>query len=144
MRADRLHKFVRRWDSRYVLDIAPGIPNPAGAQCMNGANLWLVSLGRPPHVGNAGGFLDAIEAGQYPRLRAVRNTPTGVPPRGSLVVWGYSSEMPEGHIDVFLGGDVLEFVGFDQNWPEGSPLHRQQHDYAGVIGWAVLEGLRLK
>lgn len=111
---------------------------------MNLSNLWLTSLGRPAHQGNAGGLMDAVRAGTYPHLRWVENTPTGVPPRGSLVVWGYSPDLPEGHVDVFLWGDAVDFVGFDQNWPEGSPCHQQDHGYEGVAGWIVLEGLRLR
>ena len=27
------------------------------------------------------------------------------------------------------------FTSFDQNWPTGSPSHKQLHDYNGVVGW---------
>lgn len=63
----------------------------------------------------------------------ILNTPTGVPGKGDLVIWGGSVY---GHIAIFLEGDTNTFTSFDQNWPTGSPCHKQFHaSYLNVLGW---------
>ena len=64
----------------------------------------------------------------------IANTPTGVPQKGDIVIWGQGIG-PYGHIAVFYQGDVMKFTSFDQNWPIGSLCHFQPHNYTGVLGW---------
>ena len=67
----------------------------------------------------------------------IPNTPTGVPAKGDIMLydWGIN-----GHVDLFIQGDVNSFRSFSQNWPTGSKCNVVNHpNYSGVLGW-----LRLK
>lgn len=69
-----------------------------------------------------------------PGYDKVPNSPSGVPSRGDIVVWGVGVG-PYGHIAVFDHGDSNQFTSFDQNWPLNSLCHYQTHNYNGVLGW---------
>ncbi|MCK9371243.1 CHAP domain-containing protein [Candidatus Dojkabacteria bacterium] len=64
----------------------------------------------------------------------IPNTPTGVPTKGDIIIWG-TGIGAYGHIAVFDNGDANSFTSFDQNWPLNSLCHLQQHNYTGVLGW---------
>ena len=64
----------------------------------------------------------------------IANSPTGVPQKGDIVIWG-TAIGAYGHIAIFDNGDANSFTSFDQNWPLGSLCHLQQHNYTGVLGW---------
>mgnify|MGYP001291906703 FL=1 len=64
----------------------------------------------------------------------IENTPTNVPNRGDIVIFGQSVGQ-WGHICVFVEGDVNSFKSFDSNWPTGTLPHIQDHTYDGVLGW---------
>jgi hypothetical protein len=117
-----------------------------GPQCVDLADLWCRNLGIETFPGNAGDF----EFDSHPDCDWVANTPTGVPPAGSIVVWAKSSYwgLPYGHVGVgaqgpklasglYIAGDPNSFTSFDQNWPLGSAPHRQAHSYNDVAGWLV-------
>lgn len=64
----------------------------------------------------------------------VTNTPSNVPQKGDIVVFGQQVGT-NGHVCIFISGDVNSFVSFDANWPAMSLPHQQEHDYNGVLGW---------
>lgn len=64
----------------------------------------------------------------------VENTPDNVPLNGDIIIWGQAVGV-DGHVALFISGDVNKFTSFDENWPEGSLPHLQEHDYTGVLGW---------
>lgn len=64
----------------------------------------------------------------------IPNTPTGVPTKGDIMVWG-TGIGAYGHIAIFDNGNVNSFQSFDQNWPINSLCHIQDHNYTGVLGW---------
>jgi len=67
----------------------------------------------------------------------IDNTPTGVPLKGDIVFYNWGAD---GHVDVFIQGDVNSFRSFSQNFPTGSKSIVVNHpNYVGVLGW-----LRLK
>lgn len=67
----------------------------------------------------------------------IPNTPTGVPFKGDIVLYSFP---PDGHVDIFVQGDVNSFRSFSQNFPTGSKSIVVNHpNYNGVYGW-----LRLK
>lgn len=71
---------------------------------------------------------------ETPGYTKIPNTPTGVPLKGDIVIWGVGVGA-YGHIAVFEKGDINTFTSFDQNWPVNSLCHFQQHNYTGVLGW---------
>ena len=64
----------------------------------------------------------------------VVNEITSVPKKGDLIIWKPTSSNKYGHIDIWIDGDVNEFLGFDQNF-YGRHAHLQKHSYNNVIGW---------
>jgi hypothetical protein len=69
-----------------------------------------------------------------PGYEKIANTPTGVPQKGDIIIWGVGIG-PYGHIAVFNEGNANSFTSFDQNWPINSLCHFQNHNYNGVVGW---------
>lgn len=79
----------------------------------------------------------------YPNVKGhelftqIPNTPTGVPIKGDIMLYDFN---PDGHVDMFVQGDVNSFRSFSQNFPTGSKSILVNHpNYNGVYGW-----LRLK
>lgn len=132
-RAAMVGFFVRRHLGLYVTDDGSLGPNPAGAQCVNWPNLWCEHLGIELLPGDAGTFI----YDNHPDCDWVANEPMNCPERGAIVVWGESALLPFGHVDVCVWSTVYELCGSDQNWPEGSPVHIQMHNYSGVAGWLM-------
>lgn len=70
----------------------------------------------------------------------VVNTPTAIPPLGSIPIWDTTVGNGSGHIDIVLeDATTTHFTGFDQNW-NGRQAHKQQHDYAHIVGWLQPKG----
>jgi hypothetical protein len=73
------------------------------------------------------------------RLEKIPNTPTGIPNKGDIIFWN-TSLGANGHVAVFLNGDVNNFTSLDQNWfnaneTVGSPAAQVNHNYTSVAGW---------
>lgn len=69
----------------------------------------------------------------------IKNTPTGVPQKGDIIIWG-TGIGPFGHIAIFIEGDANRFKSFDQNFPTGSKCKIVDHNYNGVLGWLRFKG----
>jgi hypothetical protein len=69
----------------------------------------------------------------------IPNTPTGVPQKGDIVLWGEGIG-PFGHVAMFVSGDTNKFKSFDQNFPTGSKCKIVEHTYKGVLGWLRFKG----
>lgn len=65
----------------------------------------------------------------------VPNTPTNIPTSGDIPVFGQCQEMPDGHICLYVSGDVNSFISFDIDYPYGSTAHLQTHNYNNLLGW---------
>lgn len=68
------------------------------------------------------------------KFTATENTPTGIPTKGDIIIWG-TGLGKYGHVSVFIDGTASKFNSFDQNYPTGSKCHIQSHTYKGVLGW---------
>jgi len=69
----------------------------------------------------------------------IPNTPTGVPLKGDIMLYDWS---PDGHVDIFIQGDVNSFRSFSQNFPTGSKSNVVNHPtYNGVYGWLRLKAV---
>jgi hypothetical protein len=123
-----LDAFIATWDGRRA-----DFPGGAGGQCVDLVEYWVTGNGFGRFFGNA---IDV--AGQrWSGAVWTPNTPTNVPNPGDVVVWGGAVGV-NGHVDIFVAGDVSSFTGFDQNWPIGAACHHVHHDYHGVLGWQAL------
>jgi hypothetical protein len=121
-------EFVALWNNK-PLEVAG---STAKDQCVDLANGYIRDVLGLPIIEwtNARDFPSKVSPLDYDYIV---NTPTGIPSKGDLVIWGGSIY---GHIAVFLEGDANTFTSFDQNWPEYSPCHKQFHkSYLNVLGW---------
>lgn len=78
------------------------------------------------------------EAGsQY--FTRIENSPTNIPNPGDIVLFMPNNPGAQtganGHVSIFVTGDINRFQSFDANYPTGSLPHLQEHTYAGVLGW---------
>jgi FtsZ-binding cell division protein ZapB len=73
----------------------------------------------------------------------VRNTPSGVPPRGAIMVWNGNVGGGWGHTGVVVSANVNNFNAYQQNDPYSSGMHVKAYDYNNVIGWAIPKGGQL-
>lgn len=64
-------------------------------------------------------------------FQKIDNTPTGVPIKGDIMFWDGTN----GHVAIFVEGNVNDFFSFDVNYPVGSLGHIQYHNYTNVLGW---------
>lgn len=104
-------------------------------QCVGLVHLYQQFLGIPLNYGNAKDMFDTAPDAYYTK---VANSPSGVPPAGSIIVWNAFPGDPYGHIGVALAGaNTNAFTSFDQNWPLGSAPHAQSHNYNYVRGWLI-------
>ncbi len=127
----KVHRFVDKWNGRFEIDDGVLGPNAYGAQCVNLANQFASYLRIEPFPGNAGTFM----FDSHPDCTWIPNQPENRPHPGDIVIWGISGELPFGHVAVCVWSTVNTLVSFDQNWPTGSPCHKQGHNYDGIAGW---------
>jgi hypothetical protein len=66
----------------------------------------------------------------------VKNTPSFVPKKGDIVVWGGSLNGGIGHVAIATGeGNTKYFYSYDQNWlGRNDPCTRVYHNYNHVLG----------
>lgn len=66
----------------------------------------------------------------------IKNTPSFVPKKGDIVVWGGSLNGGIGHVAIATGeGNKRYFYSYDQNWlGKNDPCTRVYHNYNHVLG----------
>jgi hypothetical protein len=114
------------WDKKY------------GAQCVDVYRQYCNELGfkqSPPVVG-AKDIWGTYLKTDFDR---VENTPTGIPPQGSVLIWG-TVVGQYGHVAICDRATAKSFVSIDQNWPVDNGtgvLHEVTHNYNGLLGWLI-------
>lgn len=114
-----LDDFISKHDGKF-LEVA-GSQN-ALDQCVDLANGYIRDVLELP-------IIEWTNAKDFPSNASKKD---GVPQKGDLVIWGGSIA---GHIAIFLEGNANNFTSFDQNFPLGTPCHKQAHNYNNVLGW---------
>ena len=106
-----------------------------GGQCVDLYRYYVHEvLGFPqsPGVGGAAEIWDSADPKYYD---FIKNTPTGIPNKGDIIVWNRNVGGGFGHVAIFIEGDVNAFVSLDQNWPTLDKVTKTKHDYKNIIGW---------
>ena len=130
-----LEEFITKWNGKGI-----DFDGAFGFQCMDLMHQYHVEVlgitdGRTLAAPGAKDvYLNFDNIFGKEHFNKIPNTPTGVPQKGDIVIWG-TGIGPYGHIAVFIEGDTNNFVSFDQNFPTGSLCHKQAHTYNGVVGW---------
>lgn len=96
-------------------------------------------IGAPRLGGNA---IDLMRNPQPRFYNYVKNTPLYVPPKGAIAVWNQRLGNGYGHAAIVLTANVVMFTSIDQNYPPGSTVHEQWHNYTNVDGFLVVKDLQ--
>ena len=128
-------QFISQWNGRYL-----DFDGKFGYQCMDLFRKYLVDVCGLPAYNPFPGVSYAKNLWNYSPLQfeKIKNTPTGIPSKGDIVIWGTYVFVTgiAGHVGIFTEGDVNKFISFDQNYaPTGSPCKLNKHSYKGVLGW---------
>lgn len=105
-----------------------------GAQCVDIIKKYFPDvIGIPAIRNNAIDYWTNYPTASFTRIS---NTPSFVPIKGDIMIWG-TSVGQYGHIAIVESANVNTFVSTDQNWPydNGTGVaHRVTHNYSGVLG----------
>ena len=109
-----------------------------GVQCVDLAKLYLDKV-FGIHAGTWGNAKDYYEnfnnlSVLHPFFDRIANTPTFIPQKGDIVIWGTGLGNKYGHIAIATGeGDTHQFYSYDQNWGQ-KKVHKVSHNYKGFLG----------
>lgn len=131
-----LNQFILNFDGKSVWSGCTG-NQQAGIrpQCQDLANRWSTNIahGCFPRIGNAKDIFNNADPAHW---KKIKNTNTGVPPAGAVVVFGARPGAPNGHVAIAMSGCTRTTIfTFDQNWSRPNRCARERHDYRYVIGW---------
>lgn len=108
----------------------------AGVQCVDLAKMYLDKVFgvKPGSWGNAKDYFENFN--NLPLKNSftrIANTPSFVPQKGDIVVWG-TGVGKYGHIAIATGeGNTHQFYSHDLNWGSKS-VHKVLHNYKGFLG----------
>lgn len=122
-------EFVKKYNGK-----ATDYDGGCGVQCVDLAKLYIdkVLEIKPQSIGNAEAYWNRYN--ELPYLKnnfdRIANTPSFIPQKGDLVVWG-KKHGKYGHIAVADGaGTTSYFYSYDQNWGrKGQGMTRIKHTY---------------
>lgn len=129
--------FINKYDGKAI-----DFDGSYGNQCFDLYRQYckeVLNIPQSPPTGTTGAVTIATNyLSKY--LDKYENTPTGVPEKGDILVWGKTYGF-YGHVAVFISGDVNGFTSFDQNDPIGTLCHKQKHTYKGLLCWLRLKSI---
>lgn len=106
-----------------------------GAQCVDLFRFYVnevLGLKQTPRVEGA---KDIWSTASDEDFEKIKNTPSGVPQTGDIVIWDKNEGGGYGHVGIVVDANVMSFRSFDQNYPKGYPARIVEHNYDNVIGW---------
>ena len=132
---EKFQEFLNKWQGKYC-----EVNDPTNLyQCMDLAYAWCDFL---QITRDTIRHLYAYEVYTKPNDQTVKyfelipNTPAGIPPVGSLVVFSKEIGGIAGHISIATGeGDTNSFNSFDQNFGTDKKCRIVNHGYGPVLGW---------
>lgn len=105
-----------------------------GAQCVDLVKSYFADvIGIPAIRNNAVDYWTNYPTAHFTKIV---NTPSFVPQRGDIMIWG-TAVGQYGHIAIVVDGNVNTFRSLDQNWPFSNgttPSKVITHNYTGVLG----------
>lgn len=104
-----------------------------GAQCVDLYRFYLQDVLQVPQTPGVIGAYQIFDTAPA-TFEKIKNTPTGLPQKGDIVVWSQKYGL-YGHVGIFIAGGLIRFKAFVQNDPLGTPCQIKEYSYTGVIGW---------
>jgi hypothetical protein len=109
-----------------------------GGQCVDLFNQYLVDCLGIPNPIQMFPVASAYQIWDYAngnnKFERIANDPNAIPQEGDIIIWGKGLG-PHGHVAIYINGDVMKFVSFDQNWNNIQKCIEVTHNYDDVIGW---------
>ena len=127
-----LDEFIKKYEGKGV-DV-DGYPADNKYQCVDLYRQYVKEVLGYPQSPPVVGAKDIWDSYLPEYFKRIENTPTGVPEKGDIVIFG-TGLGKYGHVAIFVEGTTSRFTSFDQNYPTGSLCHLQGHTYNAVIGW---------
>lgn len=106
-----------------------------GAQCVDLVQFYNRDVAGGKFIGGANA--KDMYGFQPEKYNWVRNTPSGVPPQGAVIVYDKSRGGGYGHIAIVDSANTSVVNILSQNMPYGSGSILVQTNYSGVIGWGI-------
>ena len=104
-------------------------------QCTGLVNVWANYLKLPHLWGNAKDIPLYADLNKYQR---VVNTPTGIPPKGAILIWTGNYNKGFGHTAIVQSANVNTITVFSQNDPLSSKcIIKKYPNYNHVYGWLI-------
>lgn len=109
----------------------------AGVQCVDLIKMYLNKVFgfKPGSWGNAKDYYENFN--NLPikdSFTRIANTPSFIPQKGDIVVWGTGLGNKYGHIAIATGeGNTSRFYSHDLNWGSKT-VHKVEHTYKGFLG----------
>ena len=128
----KLDDFISKYEGKFV-DV-DGFPSSNKYQCTDLYRTYVKEVLGYPQSPPVEGAKDIWNSYLPEYFTRIENTPDGVPQKGDIVIFG-TGLGKWGHVSIFLEGNISRFTSLDQNYPTGSPVHKQGHTYNAVIGW---------
>jgi hypothetical protein len=77
------------------------------------------------------------------KFTKIWNTQNNFPVKGDIFFFGNRwNPFDNGHVCIISGATVKNFISLDQNWPIGSLVHYQNHNYNNALGWFHPTGVK--
>lgn len=110
----------------------------SGVQCVDLIKMYLNKVFgiKPGAWGNAKDYYENYNNNSVLKANFTRiaNTPSFVPQKGDIAVFGAGLGNKYGHICIATGeGDTHNFYSYDLNW-NGKTVHKVNHTYKGFLG----------
>lgn len=128
----KLDDFINKYEGKFV-DV-DGFPSSNKYQCTDLYRTYVKEVLGYPQSPPVEGAKDIWNSYLPEYFTRIENTPDGVPQKGDIIIFG-TGLGKYGHVSIFLEGNINRFTSLDQNYPTGSPVHKQGHTYNAVIGW---------
>lgn len=125
-----LDEFIVKWTGKGIdFDFSYGF------QCQDLYRMYVKEVLGFPQSPSVPGAKDNWDKYLKEYFDRIPNSPTGVPVKGDIMIWG-ASYGPYGHVAVVTEATVNTFKCFSQNDPTGSlPAIRWYKNYTGTLGW---------
>jgi hypothetical protein len=132
-----LQKFIDEKNGKYL-----DYDGMYGPQCVDLIRYYLRDvLGQSPYAISAAKYAYQMfekmpEEGDDTFIK-IYNSPKNWPVAGDIVfikitVLGFIYIQ---HVCLATGGNLKNYISFDQNWPKGKPCMYVNHNYRGCLGW---------
>lgn len=132
---EKLNQFISNLNGQFV-EVSY---KPAIYQCMDLAYNWVFALGFPKStIQHEFAYEVYARASDITRqyFEIIPNTDTAIPQDGDLVIFDKTSTNVAGHIGVALGGgNIKNFMMFEQNSPLGTNSNVKQKSYSNCLGF---------